>query len=67
MQVNMHEAKTQLSRLAERASLGEEVIIAKAGKPYVKMVAYQPSQQPRVPGLLADSITISEDAFSVHF
>ena len=38
MQVNMHEAKTQLSRLAERAWEGEEVIIAKAGKPYLRLV-----------------------------
>lgn len=39
MQVNMHEAKTQLSALAERARKGERVIIAKAGEPFVELVA----------------------------
>jgi prevent-host-death family protein len=39
MEVNVHEAKTHLSRLLERVSMGEEVIIAKAGKPVAKLVA----------------------------
>lgn len=43
--VNMHEAKTHLSRLVERALEGEEVTIAKAGKPLVKLV---PVEQPMV-------------------
>jgi prevent-host-death family protein len=43
--INMHEAKTQLSRLVERAVAGEEVIIGKAGKPLVKLV---PVEQPVV-------------------
>lgn len=43
--VNMHEAKTHLSRLVERAVEGEEVIIAKAGKPLVRLV---PVEQPVV-------------------
>ncbi|MDZ7808907.1 MAG: hypothetical protein U5L11_00655 [Arhodomonas sp.] len=38
MQVNIHQAKTQLSRLAELVSKGEKVVIAKAGKPYVDLV-----------------------------
>ena len=38
MQVNMHEAKTHLSRLVEQAVAGEEVVIAKAGTPLVKLV-----------------------------
>jgi len=38
MEVNTHEAKTHLSKLIERALAGEEVIIAKAGKPLVKLV-----------------------------
>lgn len=38
MEVNIHEAKTHLSRLLERVALGEEVIIAKAGKPVAKLV-----------------------------
>ena len=42
MQVNMHEAKAQLSKLAKLAWQGEEVIIAKSGKPFLKLVPYQP-------------------------
>jgi prevent-host-death family protein len=41
MQVsNIHQAKTQLSRLVERAAAGEEIVIAKAGKPVVRLVPY---------------------------
>jgi prevent-host-death family protein len=39
MEVNIHEAKTHLSRLLERVALGEEVVIARAGKPVAKLVA----------------------------
>lgn len=46
MEVNIHEAKTHLSRLLERVAMGEEVIIAKAGKPVAKLVAI-PSERPR--------------------
>lgn len=38
MEVNIHEAKTNLSRLLQRVAMGEEVIIAKAGKPVAKLV-----------------------------
>jgi prevent-host-death family protein len=41
MEVNIHEAKTHLSRLLERVAMGEEVVIAKAGKPVAKLVAIQ--------------------------
>ena len=46
MQVNMHQAKAQLSRLAKLAWQGEEVIIAKSGKPFLKLVPYQPEAVP---------------------
>jgi prevent-host-death family protein len=46
MEVNIHEAKTHLSRLLERVALGEEVIIAKAGTPAAKLVAIK-SSRPR--------------------
>lgn len=46
MEVNIHEAKTHLSKLLERVSLGEEVIIAKAGKPIAKLVPI-PTERPR--------------------
>ena len=39
MEVNIHEGKTHLSRLLERVASGEEVVIAKAGKPVAKLVA----------------------------
>ena len=45
MDVNIHQAKTHLSRLLERVALGEEVTIAKAGKPIARVV---PIRQPRV-------------------
>jgi prevent-host-death family protein len=43
MEVNIHEAKTHLSRLLERVAMGEEVIIAKAGTPVAKLVAIKPA------------------------
>ena len=45
MEVNIHEAKTQLSRLLERVAQGEEVVIAKAGKPVAKLVRYQAASE----------------------
>ena len=48
--VNIHEAKTHLSKLLEIVDQGEEVIIARAGKPIAKLVSYQPAQ--RKPGAL---------------
>ena len=41
MKVNMHEAKSQLSRLGKAAWEGEEVVIAKAGEPYLRLVPYR--------------------------
>lgn len=46
--VNMHEAKTHFSALAEQVVAGEEIIIAKAGKPFMKLVSYNPPR--RIPG-----------------
>jgi prevent-host-death family protein len=48
--VNLYEAKTHLSKLVERAAAGEEIVIAKAGKPKAKLVAYQPPRKKRVFG-----------------
>jgi prevent-host-death family protein len=49
---NVHEAKTHFSKLVERAQAGEEIIIAKAGKPYARLVALAPAEPrpPRKPG-----------------
>ena len=48
--VNLYDAKTNLSKLVERAASGEEIIIAKAGKPKAKLVPYQPPRKKRVGG-----------------
>jgi prevent-host-death family protein len=45
--VNMHEAKTHLSRLVERVESGEEIIIGRAGKPVARLVPYQEKRPPR--------------------
>jgi prevent-host-death family protein len=44
MEINIHEAKTNLSKLLQRVALGEEVIIAKAGKPVAKLVPIKSSR-----------------------
>lgn len=59
--VNIHEAKTHLSRLIERAAKGEPVIIAKAGKPLVRMVAIEAPQTPRRLGFMAGEIAVPDD------
>ena len=61
MQVNVHEAKTNLSKLLEKVALGEEVVICKAGKPVATLHKYEEKKQPRVPGALAGQIWIADD------
>jgi len=51
VQVNVHEAKTHLSKLLARVSGGEEVLISKSGKPIARLVPYRKPDSPRVPGL----------------
>ncbi len=52
LQVNIHEAKTQLSKLVDKAAEGEAFVIAKAGKPLVKVVPYDAPEKPsRLGGL----------------
>lgn len=60
-QVNIHEAKTHLSRLVEEAAGGDEIIIAKAGKPVARLVAVATDTTPRRPGLLKETIWIADD------
>lgn len=60
-QVNIHEAKTNLSRLVELASTGEEIIIAKAGKPIARLTACEEASKPRMKGLLKGQIEVHED------
>ena len=60
--VNMHEAKTHLSRLVEAAANGEPFIIARAGKPIVKVVALEaPASGARRTGFLAGQISVPGD------
>jgi len=60
-QVNIHEAKTHLSKLLERVMLGEEIIIAKSGKPVALITPYGKSLRKRVPGTAEGQITIAPD------
>jgi prevent-host-death family protein len=59
--VNMHQAKTTLSRLVERARAGEEIIIAKAGEPLVTLVPVKRRIKPRVPGKWRGTVWMAED------
>ncbi len=59
--VNIHEAKTHLSRLIEAAVRGEDFIIAKAGKPLVKVTALEPPKQGSRIGFLAGKFKIPDD------
>lgn len=59
--VNVHEAKTHLSRLLERVSAGEEIVIAKAGRPVAKLVPYLESDEPRKPGAWKGRVWIADD------
>lgn len=49
--INVHEAKTHLSRLLERVRRGEEIILAKGGKPYARLVPLE-EHKPRVSGIV---------------
>lgn len=61
MVVNTHEAKTHLSRLIERAAAGEEIILAKAGKPMAKLVPYDAPKEPRRPGGWKGRVWMADD------
>ncbi|QIT55929.1 type II toxin-antitoxin system prevent-host-death family antitoxin [Aquisalimonas sp. 2447] len=61
MQVNMHEAKSSLSRLGERVICGERVVIARAGKPYLELMPYRASGGARTPGRLKGQIRMAAD------
>lgn len=58
---NIHKAKSQLSKLIELALAGEEIVIAKAGKPLVKLIPYQEDPQPRTPGGWEGKVIMSDD------
>ena len=60
MQLNMHEAKSQLSKLGDLAWQGETIVIAKSGKPYLDLVPHQ-ANKVRSPGSYKHCIQINDD------
>ena len=61
IEVNIHEAKTQLSRLIARVEQGEEVVIARAGEPVAKLVRAGRAKRSRKLGAYAGKIWIADD------
>jgi prevent-host-death family protein len=61
MQVNLHDAKTNLSRYVAQALEGEEVVIAKAGRPLVRLVPVVAAQEARRGGFLGGSAVLAAD------
>lgn len=59
--VNMHEAKTHLSRLVDDATKGQPFVIAKAGKPLVKVSALDAPDKPKRLGFLAGEVRVPDD------
>jgi prevent-host-death family protein len=60
-QVNIHEAKTHLSRLLERVEAGDEIVIARNGRPIARLVGLQASDRRGVRGSLRGAIRVSPD------
>jgi prevent-host-death family protein len=59
--VNVHEAKTHLSKLLAEVGRGEEIVIARAGKPVARLVPLEPRRAPRQPGSAKGQIWIADD------
>lgn len=59
--INIHEAKTHLSRFIEKAAAGEEIIIAKAGKPIAKLVPLHDAPSSRNLGIFKGKLNVPED------
>lgn len=62
--INMHEAKTHLSRLVEEAAAGADIVIARGGKPLVRLVPVNATGGPRVLGALAGKVVEHEDTLA---
>jgi prevent-host-death family protein len=58
---NIHEAKTHLSKLIERVAAGEDIVIAKAGRPVAKLVPFVENEKPRKAGSLKGKIWLAPD------
>ncbi len=61
IQVNMHEAKSRLSELGDKAWKGKKIVIAKAGKPYLDLTPHKGTTKPRKPGRFKGQIRMSRD------
>lgn len=61
MQVNMHEAKSQLSKLGDKAWKGERIVIAKSGKPYLDLIPHKQNTEHRIPGRFKGQIQMEDD------
>jgi len=59
--VNVHEAKTHLSRLLDEVQAGQEVVIARAGRPVARLVPLAPERPPRRLGILAGRYAVPDD------
>jgi prevent-host-death family protein len=59
--VNLHAAKTHLSRLVDEASAGQEIVIAKAGRPVARLVPLAKANTKRKPGLLKGRVRVAAD------
>lgn len=59
--MNIHEAKTHLSRLLRRVAQGEEVVIARAGRPIARLIAYERRRGQRRLGTEKGRITVADD------
>lgn len=59
--VNMHEAKTHLSKLVDQAAKGEAFVITKAGKPMVRVSALDSPEQPDRLGFMQGEVTVPDD------
>ncbi len=61
MKINMHEAKSNLSKLGEKVWQGERVVIAKAGKPYLELIPHKAELKSRKPGRFKGQIKLAPD------
>lgn len=59
--VNVHAAKTHLSRLLEAVEAGEEIVLARAGRPVARLVPFEPGREPRAPGLWRGRVHMAVD------
>ena len=60
-QVNVHAAKTHLSRLLEDVEAGEEIVLARAGRPVARLVPFRPRRELRVPGAWRGRVRVGAD------